>query len=201
VSQDRSGPNEPAVKGSLTRELLLWHDRRFGHEETVKLTEGLSPAAAAMLDTSQPALGVLSASWYPISVTYPMMDRIAARCGNEGRDYAMQANREVVPRMIRGVYRTMFDVVASPETYAKHVGRLWRRLHTTGERSMVIRAPGEAVSRIDRWGGHHTMACWLTIYTMAYVFEAMGYRHWSVERLTCVAHGGERCETLLKFKK
>jgi len=36
---------------------------------------------------------------------------------------------------------------------------------------------------------------------MAYVFEAMGYRHWSVERLTCVAHGGERCETLLKFKK
>jgi hypothetical protein len=185
----------------MIRELLLWHDRRFGHEETARLVEGLPPAAAAMVDTSQPALGILSASWYPTSVTHPMMTRVAARSGNEGRDFAMQANREVVPRMIRGIYRTMFDVVASPEMYAKHIGRLWRRLHTTGERSMVIRAPGEALSRIEDWPGHHPLACWLTIYTMAYVFEAMGYRHWTVERLTCVAHGAGQCETLLRFKK
>jgi hypothetical protein len=185
----------------MVRELLLWHDRRFGHEETARLASGLSPDALARVDTSQPALGILSATWYPMSVTHPMMDAVAARGGNEGREFAMQANREVVPRMIRGVYRTMFDVVASPENYARHVGRLWRRLHTTGERSMVLRAPGEAVSRIDGWTGHHPLACWLTIYTMAYVFDAMGYRHWTVERLTCVAHGGERCETLLRFKK
>ncbi len=185
----------------MVRELLLWYDRRFGHDETARLAAGLTPQALSRIDTSQPALGILSASWYPRSVTHPMMDAVAARAGNEGREYAMQSNREVVPRMIRGIYRTMFDVVASPESYAKNVGRLWRRIHTTGERSMVLRAPGEAVSRVDRWPGHHPMACWLTIYTMAYVFEAMGYRRWSVERLTCVAHGGGACETLLRFRK
>jgi hypothetical protein len=201
VSQDGTGPTEPAIKGSMMRELLLWHDRRFGHDETVQLAQDLPPEARALIDTTQPALGILSASWYPMSVTHPMMSRVAERGGNEGRDFAMQANREVVPRMIRGIYRTMFDVAATPELYAKHVGRLWRRLHTTGERSMDLRAPGEALSRVDRWTGHHPLACWLTIYTMAFVFEAMGFKHWTVERLTCASHGADRCETLLKYKK
>ena len=103
--------------------------------------------------------------------------------------------------MIRGVYRVMFQAAASPELYARHIGRLWRRLHTTGDRSMVIRAPGEALSRVDNWHAHHPMSCWVTIYTMAYVFEAMGYKSWSVDRLSCVAHGAQRCETLLRYSK
>ncbi|MGH7296415.1 MAG: hypothetical protein ACRELB_15865, partial [Polyangiaceae bacterium] len=135
------------------------------------------------------------------TLTHPMLDSLVARAGNEGKEMARDANREVVPRMIRGVYRVLFRAVASPELYARHVPRLWRRLHTTGDRAVVIRAPGEALSTTTRWDGHHPMLCWMTIYTMVYVFEAMGYRQWTVERLACVSHGGDRCETLLRYAK
>lgn len=194
-------PEEPLTKGSTMREMLLWHDRKYGHEETARLAEGLAPEAMAMINPTQPALGILSSSWYPVSLTNPMLTRVQERSGNEGRDFAIEANREVVPRMIKGIYRVMFQAAATPELYAKHVGRLWRRLHTTGTRSMVIRAPGEAVSVLEDWPAHHPVSCWLTIYTMAFVFEAMGYKSWTVERRSCVGHGAARCETILRYER
>lgn len=192
---------EPKIKGSAIREMLLWHDERYGHAETVDLTVPVPPHLLSMLDTTQPALGVLAATWYPISVTHPMLDRVMEVRGNEGRELANAVNRDVVPRMIRGVYRMIFKTVATPELYARHIHRLWRRLHTTGDRSMTIGEHAEALSVVENWPGHHPFLCWTTIYTMAYVFEAMGYPHWSVERIGCVSHGARRCETILRYKR
>jgi len=189
------------MKGAAMREMLLWHDGRYGHEATVRLAEKVPPHLARMIDPTQPALGILASTWYPVSLSHPMLDRVIEDRGDEGRELAREANRDVVPRMIRGVYKILFDVAASPELYARHVGRLWRRLHSTGDRSMVIRGPGEALSTVESWRGHHPFVCWSTVYTMAYVFEAMGYRRWSVERLACVGHGAARCETLLRYEK
>ncbi len=199
MSASALSPPEPATKGSTIREFLLWYDRRYGHAETARLADRLSPEAAVLVDPKQPALGILGASWYPTSVTHPMLTRVAERIGNEGRNFAIESCREVVPRMIGGVYRALFRSVTSPELYARHIGRLWRRLHTTGDRAMVIRAPGEALSVVESWPAHHPLSCWLAIYTMTNVFEAMGYQRWSVERLTCIGHGAARCETLLRY--
>ena len=194
-------PNEPQIKGAAIREFLLWHATKFGQEETAKLAADLPEPLAALIDRSQPAFGILGASWYPARLVHPMLDRLAERGGHEGRDFAREANREVVPRMIRGVYRVMFQAAATPELYARHVPRLWRRLHSTGDRSIVLRAPGEALSVVESWPAHHPVLCWVTIYTMAHVFEAMGYKQWTVERLACVSHGAGRCETLLHYRK
>jgi hypothetical protein len=117
----------------------------------VELRDRVPQHLLGMLDLTEPGLGVLGATWYPIS-----------------------------PR---------------------HVHRLWRRLHTTGDRQMRIVAPGEALSVVENWPGHHPFMCWSTIYTMAYVFEAMGYKHWSVERTACVSHGGQRCQTVLRYRR
>ena len=193
---------EPKIKGSAIRELLLWHDQRYGHADTVALSDRLPPHLLAMLDTSQPALGILGASWYPCTLTHPMLDRvIEMHGGDEGREFANAANRDVVPKMIRGVYKMVFRTAATPELYARHIQRLWRRLHTTGDRSITIASPGEATSVVANWPGHHPFLCWTTIYTMAYVFEAMGYAHWTVERTGCVGHGAPRCETILRYRR
>jgi hypothetical protein len=192
---------EPKVKGALVREMLLWYGGRFGHEATARLAARVPPALAPLIDPSLPALGILASSWYPVSLTHPMLDAAMEGQHDEGRELAREANRDVVPRLIRGVYRIAFRATASPELYARHVGRLWRRLHTTGDRSMVLRAPGEAFSVVESWAGHHPFVCWMTIYTMAYVFEAMGYKRWTVDRLACVGHGAARCETVLRFAK
>ena len=196
-----TGTTEPQIKGAAIREFLLWHDHKFGHDETARLAEGLAPPLAALVDVTQPALGILGATWYPAALTHHMLDHVVARCGGEGRSFAIEANREVVPRMIRGIYRVLFRAAASPELYARHVPRLWRRLHTTGDRSVVLRAPGEAFSVVESWPAHHPLLCWMTIYTMAFVFEAMGYKHWTVDRLACVGHGAARCETVLRYHR
>jgi hypothetical protein len=189
------------MKGATIREFLLWYEAKLGREALLDLLADVPPSGLSLISPAMPALGILSSSWYPMSLTHPMLTRAADRCGREGREFAMEANREVVPKMIRGVYRIMFLAVASPELYARHIGRMWRHLHSTGDRTMTIRAPGEALSIVENWAGHHPMACWVAIYTMAFVFEAMGYREWSVERLTCVAHGAGRCETVLLYRK
>jgi hypothetical protein len=193
--------DEPKIKGAAIREMLLWHGKRYGHAETVALTERIPPHLVTMLDTAQPALGVLAATWYPVAVTHPMLDRIVEVHGNEGRDIADAVNRDSVPKMIRGVYRMLFRTAASPELYARHIQRLWRRLHTTGDRSMTIFGASEAHSVVENWPGHHPFLCWSSIYTMAYMFEAMGYSRWSAERIACVDHGGPRCESILRYKR
>jgi hypothetical protein len=197
-STDAKSP-EPRVKGAAIREFLLWHDAQVGHEQTLRLIEGIPPGLARLLTPAEPGFGILGATWYPSSLVHPMLDRLAAGTRDGGRQFALDANRVVVPRMIRGIYRVLFDAVATPDRYAQHVGRLWRRLHTTGDRRMQIVAPGEALSTVERWPGHHPMLCWITIYTMAFIFEAMGYTRWSVDRVACVSSGGARCETILRF--
>jgi hypothetical protein len=192
---------EPKTKGAAIREMLLWHSNRYGHAATVALCDRVPQDLLGMLDLTKPGLGVLGASWYPISLTYPMLDRVLEQYGGEGRELAAAVNRDLVPKMIRGIYRMVFQTVASPELYARHVPRLWRRLHTTGDRRMRIVEEGEALSVVENWPGHHPFMCWTAIYTMAYVFEAMGYKHWSVERTACVSHGAQRCETTLRYRK
>jgi len=192
---------EPRIKGAAIRELLLWHDQRYGHDETVALTERIPPHLMTMLDTTRPALGVLGASWYPITLTHPMLDRVVEVRGNEGREIANAANRVIVPKMIRGIYRMIFRTAATPELYASHIQRLWRRLHTTGDRSMTLLSSSEAHSVVENWPGHHPFLCWSSIYTMAYMFEAMGYARCNAERIACVGHGAARCESILRYER
>ncbi|MGH7293400.1 MAG: hypothetical protein ACRELB_00635, partial [Polyangiaceae bacterium] len=65
---------EPQIKGAAIREFLLWHDLKFGHEATRALLAGVPPDLVATIDPGQPALGILGASWYPTTLTHPMLD-------------------------------------------------------------------------------------------------------------------------------
>jgi hypothetical protein len=192
---------EPRVKGAVVREMLLWYEDRFGHDALARLLRRIPREQAQLLAPGAPAFGVLASTWYPSSLVNAILDVVCEETDDEGREIARMANAVVVPRMIHGVYRVLFTLVATPERYARHVPRLWRGLHTTGERTMKIRAPAEAFSATESWAGHHPTLCWVTIYTMAYVFEAMGYRTWDVDRIACVSHGARRCETVLRFQK
>ncbi|HEX8794440.1 MAG TPA: hypothetical protein VF765_26025 [Polyangiaceae bacterium] len=124
---------EPKTKGAATREMLLWHDRRYGHAATVALCDRIPPHLLGMLDLSQPALGVLSATWYPISLTYPMLDRALEQYGGgEGRELAAAINRDLVPKMIHGIYRVILldhDLHDGARLRGHGVRALERRAH------------------------------------------------------------------------
>jgi hypothetical protein len=207
---------EPCLKGAVLREMMIWYVSRYGRVEADRIFRSIPSPQSWRLSRAEPAFGIRASSWYPMSMIHPMLDEVSRGLPDEGRAFAREANAEVVPRVIRGLYKVLFDMAATPERYARQVPRLWQRLHTTGERSMVIRCSGsggpvprgpggifhgEAISLVERWPGHHPLLCWTVIYTMAFVFEAMGYKTWEVERLACVAHGAERCETRLTYRR
>lgn len=181
--------------------MLIWYVTRYGRVEADRIYRAVPPGQARVLNRAEPAFGILASNWYPMSIVRPVLDAATAGLPEEGRSLAREANSVMVPRMIRGVYKVFFDMVATPDRYARHIARLWRRLHTTGDRTMVIRQPGEAFSVVENWPGHHPFLCWTVIYTMGFVFEAMGYKTWEVDRVACVAHGAKRCETVLHYKR
>ena len=192
--------SDARIKGSVMRELALWHERQFGPYATSALAADLPPELDRLVDRKRPALGLLASTWYPCELAHTMCDRAIDGVTDEGRAIAREANRDIVPRMIHGIYKVLYQSVASPELYAKHVGRQWKKLHTTGERSFVIRAEGQALSTIRNWDGHHPFLCWMMIYTMASLFEAMRFHDVTVDRLSCVAHGADECATVLRWK-
>jgi hypothetical protein len=194
---------EPRIKGAVLREFLLWYERRVeGTTHVATVTSTFPPEIAALVKPSMPAMGILASTWYPVALSHLFLDAMLAieGCRDEGRDLAREANQDLVPKMIRGVYKVLYRTVASPELYARHVGRHWHKLHSSGERSFVIRAPGEGYSVVANWPGHHPTLCWITIYTMVSLFEMMGYEHVAAERTRCVSHGGVDCATVLRWR-
>jgi hypothetical protein len=73
------------------------------------------------------------------------------------------------------------------------------QLHSTGVRKMTILRTGEAVSRVERWTGHHSVLCLCTIETMRAMFERMGKRDVAWERTKCVSEGATSCVTTLTW--
>jgi hypothetical protein len=192
--------SDARIKGSVMRELALWYERNNGPYATAALASRLPADLASLVDPKRPALGLLASTWYPCALAHTLCDRAMEGATDEGRALAREANRDIVPRMIRGIYKVLYQSVASPELYAKHVGRQWHKLHTTGERTFVIRAEGQALSTIRSWDGHHPLLCWMMIYTMASLFEAMRFTDVTVDRLSCVGHGASECSTVLRWK-
>jgi hypothetical protein len=190
----------PLVKGAAVREFLLWYERKRGGESSADLLSSLPPDLAEHVHPELPALGILASTWYPSALAHHLCDRLCEGRTDEGQLLARDANAEVVPRMIKGIYAVLFRAVASPTLYAMNVDRQWRRLHTTGKRNIEVRDRHEAFSTVTAWDGHHPMLCWITIYTMVYVFHAMGFEHVSADRVECVTHGAKRCATILRYR-
>jgi hypothetical protein len=181
------------------REFILWYERTRGPGSLPPLLAGVPPELLSLIDPKSHALGVLASSWYPTALVHPIFDRLIEERGDEGQALARDANSEVVPLMIHGIYRVFFRALASPALYAANVPRMWRRLHTTGRRTMVVRGKSESFSVVEDWAGHHPLICWTTIYTMVYLHKEMGYKHVAAERIECVSHGAKRCATVLRY--
>jgi hypothetical protein len=181
------------------REFILWYERRRGSGSLQPLLAGLSPELLALVDPHRHALGILASSWYPCALVHPMLDRVIEDRDDEGQALARDANAEVVPLMIHGIYRVFIRALATPALYAANVERMWKRLHSTGRRTMQVRSKSESFSVVDDWAGHHPVLCWTTIYTMVYLHREMGYKHVAAERIECVSHGAPRCATVLRY--
>jgi hypothetical protein len=188
---------EAMIKGSAIRGFVEAFEKRHGKEVIRRMAASAPPDLRAHLDPDDPTTQLMAASWYPARLAHLMLDALAEdHSEQEIERLAKEASREIVRNSMNGAYHYIFQKLATPQMYALLLPRMWRQLHSTGERSLTLLGPGRAESRIARWPGHHAVLCMLTNQFMCAIFEEMGCRNVRWKRRTCVSRdGGTECIT------
>lgn len=191
----------PKIKGAAFREFVLWYERTHGNDRLREAVARIPREEREGLRSDIPGLGVLASSWYPASIANRLLDTVSeGLTDGELEAIAREGSRAVVDMMLYGIYRFLFERVSTPGRYARHIGRLWRQLHSTGERHIHLLGPNEADSIIESWPAHQPLMCLITMETMGAVFEAMRCRDVRVRRIACISHGDPACRALVQWK-
>ena len=198
---ERSMP-EPMIKGAIMRDCVVWYGERYGSDALKQAAERLPDDVRAMLDIESPTFHLLGSLWYPARLVHAFLEALARdRSATEMNRLLYDATRGLVKGGARqSVYRFFLERLVTPEIYAVCVPRFWRQLHSTGDRQVKIARRGYAESIVTNWPGHHPLLCTLTIETMSAVFETMGCKSVTWDRVACVSNGARECKTLLSWR-
>jgi hypothetical protein len=186
---------EAMIKGGAIREFFAWYERKFGIDSIRYMAQQVPSDLAALLDPDDPLIKILPASWYPARLVHSMLDSMhEGRTDLDMERFAREATRDVVKNGMSSVYRVLFQKLGSPDVYALMIPRMWRQLHDSGERSLVITGDGRATSRVAGWEGHHPTLCMLSVTLMCTIFEEMGCRDVRWKRVNCIGRPGRTGE-------
>jgi hypothetical protein len=182
------------IKGAAFREFVAYLEKEKGARYLAAVLEALPPEDRRQYLTGRPALGLLTATWYPAGLVHRFMDVVTAGTSAEertslargGAEYAMGVN-------LRGVYRALFNIFASPKLYASSIQRMWDMHYDSGRVRIVEEAPRRHRSTIEDWRGHHPFICQVNSESSLATYAAMGCRQVRAEREACVALGGPTC--------
>jgi len=189
------------VKGSGLLGYVEWFVEEHGAEHLYSLVRAIPEAERGTLTVEHPTLGLIATGWYDSSFAHRLLDAMTRDLSAAERtDVARRASDYSVNLAVRGVFKLAFQLMGTPERYAKYIQRFWSQLHDTGERRVQIVSPGVAISDIEYWPGHHPFLCEITTETMAAVFRQMGCTEVEVNRIECVDHGDSRCRAMLRWQ-
>jgi hypothetical protein len=191
---------EPMIKGGMLREFVQWYEHAHGAERIREVARRVPDDLRTLIDPDEPLVNILAASWYPARLTHTILDAVTEGLDARGVErIAHDANRWIVQRGMGSVYRFALQRIVTPEMYAASVARLWRQIHSTGDRSLELTSRTTAVSTVRDWGGHHPVLCTVTIETMCALFESMGKKNVRWTRTACVSRGAQECVTRLEW--
>ena len=189
------------MKGSALGAWIAWYAAHRDIAELMAVVERIPVEARGDLDPTSPTLGLIPTAWYPAEAVHHLLDGLSeGMTPTELTALIRESTAASVDDGVRGIFRLAFDLLATPERYAKHIQRFWNQLHDTGTRSVQIIGPGEAFSIIEDWPGHHPMLCEVTMETMAAIFRKMGLEDVEVIRVECVSSHDPRCRAVLRWK-
>lgn len=183
------------------REFLAWYERRHGSAPVVAAVAEVERRHRVGLVPEGPYFGVLASRWYRAEAVHDLLDRLTAdRSEAELARMADDAASAIMGHMLRGVYRTLFSLIATPERYARHAGKLWSTQYDTG--SIVIEVTGTTEHRITfvDWASHHPFICRMNMAAARPIFEAMQCQDIHVQRLGCISTGAAACENLVRWR-
>lgn len=189
------------IKGAVMRALLDWYQKTHGPAAYERIFTQLTDAERAELgERADRKAELLASGWYDVGLAHrlaeivysPLAPADRARLAREGARHGLRA-------LSKGVYQFVAQQIVTPAFYARHIQRLFRLLHDTGERSIEV-GEGEALSITSKWAGHHPLLCLQVNETTAAVFETLGCREVTVEPLSCVSDGARDCRCRLRWQ-
>lgn len=143
---------------------------------------------------------ILPNVWYDAETTHRLLERVLGSLPpDEQKEVARGAARSGLRVLSRGIYKFVLERLVSPAMYARNVQRLFRMLHDTGDREIEVGAR-EALSITRSWAGHHPLSCLMVNETTAAVFETLGCRNVTTERVACVSEGDRDCRCRLRWE-
>jgi|ERR1041385_957784 hypothetical protein len=183
------------IKGAAFREFLSFYSLRYGEVSLADVTAKMDPEFHEYVDTSRPVLGVLASEWYPAAVVHSILDALTGHLSGEERTALADAgSRAIMNRMLRGVYKTLFQLMATPRRYQRFGPKLWDAYYDTGIFRVQMPDDLTSVCIITNWAAHHPFICDLNCAAAAPVYEMMGCKGVRVLRTECVSQGSKHCE-------
>ncbi|MBK7399586.1 MAG: hypothetical protein IPJ34_25840 [Myxococcales bacterium] len=182
------------IKGSAFREFLRWYRERFGDTRVRALTSALPPEIRRQIDPSADAFGILASTWYPAPIIHALCDAVVAGLDERQQSaLAREASRVLMDATLRGLYRFLFEQLASPARIVMLAPRIWRTYFDSGERTTEIVSAARHDGVIQNWRGHHPFLCAVQVHATTSLYEAAGCRNVATTPLDCVSNGATRC--------
>jgi hypothetical protein len=130
-----------------------------------------------------------------VATVHALVDRMLEGVGVENRrTMATDAARHVMRATLHGVYRVLFEWIATPSRYARFASRLWASYYDSGEFNVVLDDSGlTAVCSVAGWKAHHPFMCELNLAAATEIYSAMGCRDVRTVRNRCVDDGDADC--------
>jgi hypothetical protein len=183
------------IKGAAFREFLIFHAERNGEAALGEGVNGVDPEWRSLLDPRRPALGVLASDWYPAPLVHDLLDALTGHLSRDERaTLATEAARAIMNRMLRGIYKTLFQLMATPARYQRFGPKLWDAYYDSGTFRIDMPDDKTAICTVTKWDAHHLFICDLNCAAAVPVYEMMGCKGARVLRTECVSLGSPRCE-------
>jgi hypothetical protein len=126
------------IKGAAFREFVAWYEQELGRAQLLTLLRSIPDdlRRELELDPARESLGILSSRWYPADAIHALLDAIIAGIDPDRRRESIERAADAVMRAtLRGVYRILFEWLATPDRYARFADRLWRSYYDSGRAS------------------------------------------------------------------
>jgi predicted hydrocarbon binding protein len=189
------------IKGAAFREFIAWYSATHGRERLRAHLAAMPSGFAAELDADGDTLGILTSQWYAAELVHALLDEIA-RGQSDATLYELgtAGSRAVMSATLSGLYRVLFQWMASPERYARYAPKLWGSYYDSGELDVQVMDDARgAISSVKRWRSHHRVICELNRGAALEIYAAMGCSQVTCERLACVDRGDTECRFVTRW--
>jgi len=188
------------MKGAPVSEFLNWYGEQVDRARLLSVLGELAGAWPGQFDVTRESYGLLASAWYPAELVHELINRLLAGVDDRKQQQLAQGAAEfIMGRTLRGVYKVMFSMFATPERYARHISKLWAQHYDTGTPVVRIVSGTEHHIAFQGWTSHHPFICGMNMSSARPIYGAMKCRDVAWRRVSCVSHGGTICAAVVRW--